>query len=718
SYAWTCAFLGTGGGCPYGLTTDPSGNLLVTGTLGGTLDFDPGSGVDNRTSAGASDVFITKLAGDGRQIWTRTLGGASPEMARTVAADALGNVFVVGSFQDTVDFQPGPGMDERTSAGMDDVFLTKFSSDGSYAWTKTVGNTQADVGVGVATDASGAIFITGEFSDTVDLDPGPGVDPHTSAGGKDIFMTKLNPDGSYGWTKSFGGANGDGPYSILVDGAGQIYMAGKFQATVDFDPGPGSENHTSAGGSDAFLTAFQSNGTHRWTIVFGSADDDMAYRLALDPASNILVVGEFCGTIDFDPGAGTDNHTSAGLNDAFVSSFCPDASYRWTNTAGGTGADATGGLAVDPLGNVYMTGYFSDTADFDPGPGVDNRTSAGNWDIFIQRFSALPLDPAQTTAQFSTEEQAVVDSWQTWMNAPFAGTTGADISTDAENTVSIAVGDVNNDGWLDVVAGNLSATNKLYLNDGDGAFLAGADIGTDTDVAWAIALADMNNDGWLDLVVAKDSGQASRLYLNNGAGGFLAPSNIESSLYMSLSLAIGDINNDGWMDVVIGNYAQESHVVLNDGAGGFLPEVGLGDSLDNTSAIALGDVNNDGWLDIVTGNDLQADKLFMNDGTGAFLPGSPLNADSDLTRAVALSDMNRDGWLDVVVANYGQTNKAYMNDRAGGFLAANDIGAETDLSNSLLVGDVNEDGFLDVVVGNYGQTNKLYLGDGTGAFVP
>ena len=127
-----------------------------------------------------------------------------------------------------------------------------------YSWTKTMGGASDDSGRSAAVDGSGNVYVTGFFVGTVDFDPDPGTeDNHTSNGGYDIFLTKINADGTYGWTKTMGGPSGDWSYSAAVDGSGNVYVAGHFQSIADFDPGPGTEdNHTSNGGADIFLTKF------------------------------------------------------------------------------------------------------------------------------------------------------------------------------------------------------------------------------------------------------------------------------------------------------------------------------------------------------------------------------------------------------------------------------------------------------------------------------
>jgi hypothetical protein len=120
-----------------------------------------------------------------------------------------------------------------------------------------MGGDSSDIGQSVAVDSSGNVYITGYFSGTADFDPGAGTDSFTSAGLEDIFLTKINFDGSYDLTATIGGTDKDFGQSITVDDNVNAYLAGYFSGTVDFNPSSGLDNHTSAGLQDIYLTKFR-----------------------------------------------------------------------------------------------------------------------------------------------------------------------------------------------------------------------------------------------------------------------------------------------------------------------------------------------------------------------------------------------------------------------------------------------------------------------------
>jgi hypothetical protein len=261
SYLWTGTMGGTGYDRGTGVDVDSDGNIFVTGTFRGTADFDPGPGVDEHTMIPPyEDVFITKLHPDGSYAWTRTYDPGLGVQGGPIAVDADGAAVITGAFMGTIDFDPTDGVDLRSSLGdSEDVFVTKVHGDGAYAWTYTVGGPAIDRGRGVALDASGNVFVTGEFWETVDFDPGTALDVRTSTGADDVFVTGLTQDGAYEWTRAFGGVSNDWGKHLGVDGQGAAIVTGSFstwESVVDLDPGcEVDEYHTHVDGAvDTFIT--------------------------------------------------------------------------------------------------------------------------------------------------------------------------------------------------------------------------------------------------------------------------------------------------------------------------------------------------------------------------------------------------------------------------------------------------------------------------------
>jgi hypothetical protein len=387
SYGWTETMGGTSTDNGLSVVTDKLGYIYVLGNFRGTADFGPELVPDVKSSNGEGDISLSLFDPDNAFLWTKTIGGSGDDWGYSIVADSDGNIYITGMFAGTVDFDPETGIDNKISAGSSDIFLTKFNSDGSYAWTKTIGGSSSDISYSATIDPSDNVYITGMFSETVDFDPGTDIDNKISNGSYDIFLTKFNSDGSYAWTKTMGGSHEDNGSSITTDSSGNVFVTGLFKNTVDFDPGTGSDNKTSNGGYDIFTTKFSPDGSYAWTRTIGGAEDDRSWALATDSSGNLFVTGAFRGTPDFDPGADEDNIASHGLSDIFLTKINSDGSYAWTKTIGGPFNDVAFGMTVDKDDNIFIAGGFGSVVDFDPGIGTDNRTASDNNNAFITKFS-------------------------------------------------------------------------------------------------------------------------------------------------------------------------------------------------------------------------------------------------------------------------------------------------------------------------------------------
>jgi hypothetical protein len=269
NFIWARRMGGTAAAGDFGgaVAVDAVGNVYTTGAFNGTADFNPDPAVTNTLStAGSSDIYISKLDAAGNYVWARRMGGSgsSADFGESIALDASGNVYTTGRFSGTSDFNPDPAVtNSLTSAGIDDIFISKLDAAGNYVWAKQMGGISQDYGSSIAIDAFGNSYTTGVFNGTADFNSDPAATNNLiSAGGEDIFISKLDASGNLVWAKQLGGTSNDLGFGLAIDASGNVVTTGEFRATSDFNPDAATANNlTSAGGSDIFVVKLNQPGT-------------------------------------------------------------------------------------------------------------------------------------------------------------------------------------------------------------------------------------------------------------------------------------------------------------------------------------------------------------------------------------------------------------------------------------------------------------------------
>ena len=322
--------------------------------------------------------------------WSGSFGSYSAESGNAIDIDASGNTFVVGKYRNTVDFDPGNGAFLMTSEGESDIFILKLDANGQFLWVKGIGGSSFDYANDIKVDANGDLFITGVFKNTVDFDPGSSTHNLTSNGQYDAFVLKMDNNGNHIWSVSYGGGGYDYGNEIDVDSFGNIWVIGSFRNTVDFNPGSATSDKTSVGGEDIYVLKLNFLGNFLSVQTMGGTDNDNPLSLAIDAFGFLFVTGTFEGTADFNPGNTTTNLSSSGSTDIFLVKLNFSGGLLFAKSFGGTGDDGATDVKIDANGNLLMTGYFSETVDFDPSNnGTTNLSSLGFEDAFTLKLNNL-----------------------------------------------------------------------------------------------------------------------------------------------------------------------------------------------------------------------------------------------------------------------------------------------------------------------------------------
>ncbi len=425
AYQWSRVFLDAHGyypgtpalGTDECIAVDSAGNIFLAGWCGDTADVDASLPGRVRIVPG---FFFAKFDSNGNCAWARSLGNRSLAFFRTpdidpypgcifgMKIDSMDNVYVIGRFKGTVDFDPGPDsaiMEAHRTVysgpGYNDtienysVFFAKYDANGNYVWAHSIVGPKDCWGCGIALDLARNVYITGSFTGRPDFDPGPdsaflGADDTSTVVSETIFFAKYGSDGTYRWAKQLGmAASNDRGITILVDRSGQLWLAGIAHDTLDFDPGPGTA-YVSPG--ETFLARYDLDGNYisARCISNGSDDDGFVLEhdshgrpfldayyigLALDCADNLYLSGTFQNWADFgvDPNGAPvriTNNDGYGDDRPYFAKFDAAAHCLWVSVIPLKEANITENegfghaIAVDDTGSIYVSAEWGGNLSF------------------------------------------------------------------------------------------------------------------------------------------------------------------------------------------------------------------------------------------------------------------------------------------------------------------------------------------------------------------
>lgn len=370
----------------------PNGTQFTAAGFETAADFDAGPGNTTLTPIGVVDVAIKKLDSAGNTKWVRQIGGP---LAHVYVRDIIVRgdaVYITGSFDSTVDFDPGPAALWFYAPDSADGFVCRLDTFGNLVWARQLQSTGQVDSYKLDTDPAGNLLVSGTFLTSMDADPGPGTTMlHTFANDWGSFFIKLSAGGSFIWGKQVSGTKMVSGTAVL-DNAGNIFVCGTFFGTADFDPGPGVNWVTALGvGSvyphTAFFLKLDPAGNFLW---FRMCNPVPALSHATDPAGNLLVAGYFQSTCDLDPGPGVANVTAIGHSDMFLLKLDPNGAFVFARHIRGSanGMIYPRSIVVDGAGNCYIVGGFVGSYDFNPSAADSTLASPGEWNVFVSKYSS------------------------------------------------------------------------------------------------------------------------------------------------------------------------------------------------------------------------------------------------------------------------------------------------------------------------------------------
>lgn len=337
---------------------DTAGNVVVAGRFQGTGDF----GALTLSSAGETDLFVTKLDATGKFLWAQRSGGSLHDSAMAVDIDSSGNIYTANS---------------RFFYGVD---VQKWSPAGNLLWSRSVED-KALIEGDMRVDSYGNVFLASSFQGTVDFDPSSRTYSLSSISYPSSYVLKLTTAGNFSWVKTFtGNTSGSSAAARLdIDSSGNLIVGGFYSGTVDFDP---STKVQRLQGGGAYIAQLNNKGALNWVkgLEKTGSMTVMIWDIDWDATGGIYVLGSYTGTgsVDFDPGTGVVSRTSAGGHDSFLLNLSSSGSFKSVDIIGGAGDQVASGLYVAADGTINIVGSYQGAVDFDLDPLVEKTlTNSG-----------------------------------------------------------------------------------------------------------------------------------------------------------------------------------------------------------------------------------------------------------------------------------------------------------------------------------------------------
>lgn len=354
---------------------DKEGYIYISGIFQGIADFAPGTQVANH-SAGIThpDMFLLKLDEDGEFVWVKTFGGLGYDKLESIAIDSENNIYSIGRFRQTVDFNPSSAVENRASLGSDDIFIQKMSKNGVFKWVKTIGGVGSDIGRTIAIDKNDDIVFGAQIESYLDINPNNGNTLMVNVEGNyDGLVEKLDKHGNFVWAKTIKSFRNLG-YCLLrsidIDKDDNIIGTGIFNDSIDFDPSSNTYvplNYR----YNAFVFKFNLNGDFNWVRTFGNSTNatipyDQGLKTITDTAGNIYTAGYFTRQVEFasEPQNQTSySYVNGGTNrSGFVQKLDADGNFKQIISIISAERDFINSLSIDNKSNMYIAGVFTQSA--------------------------------------------------------------------------------------------------------------------------------------------------------------------------------------------------------------------------------------------------------------------------------------------------------------------------------------------------------------------
>jgi hypothetical protein len=346
------------------LTVDLNGNIYVVGYFYGTCNF----GTHEITAQNNSDVFIAKLSPTGEWLWAKAAVGNGFNRGNSVTVDNTGHCYITGSFESTINL----GNISISATGLRDIFVAKISLEGNWIWAVKAGGSNNDESFGMKyNNTNSCLVLTGIYTGNSSF----GQTMLSGVGSRDIFVARLDSNGSWNWAKSAATSGNEESKAIALDGAGNAVITGYYTSSINF----GNNNLPAGLGKDIFVAKIDITGNWLWAKNTTGANDQEAQSIALDNSGNAYLTGSFYATVNF----GNTQLSAVSDRNLFVAKIGPTGNWIWAKSATGNSTIEGYGISVSSNGTSFITGTFYLNADF----GNYEINTLGESDVFVARMT-------------------------------------------------------------------------------------------------------------------------------------------------------------------------------------------------------------------------------------------------------------------------------------------------------------------------------------------
>jgi hypothetical protein len=410
SYGSWCIKVGGGtNDVGYGIAVDSSGNSYVTGSYTSPIFISNGNNslFQTMSGSGSNEVFVVKYGSTGMGMWSSRISGTLSDIGYGIDVDSSGNSYVAGEYRSpaTIYNSDGTAFQTITGSGSNEAFIVKYGSTGMGLWSSKISGSSTDIGYGISVDSFGNSYITGQYTSpsTIYNSDGTAFQTITGSGNNDAFVVKYNSSGMGLWSTKISGSWFEIGRCISVDSSGNSYVAGEYTspATIYNSDGTAFRTMTGAGSNEAFIVKYGSDGMVSWNTKISNFGTDIGYGIDVDSLGNSYVTGSYSYLTTIFNSDGTAFQTMNGIsnsnNDAFVVKYNSSGMGMWSTKISGTSTDVGYGIAVDSLGNSYVTGsytgsYTSPSIIYNSdGTAFQSIYGSGNSEAFVVKYGSTGM---------------------------------------------------------------------------------------------------------------------------------------------------------------------------------------------------------------------------------------------------------------------------------------------------------------------------------------